>query len=53
MIIPKLLEGIVETIKELNLIPQVIRADRRTENVTICDRHRFFLRNSTDDQLKD
>ena len=43
----------IETIKELNLIPKVIRADRKIENVTICSIYGFFLRNGTDNHLKD
>ena len=43
----------IGTIKELNLIPKVIRADRRIENVTICSIYGFFLRNGTDNHLKD
>ena len=40
-------------VKELNLIPRVVRGDRGTENVIICGIQRFFCRNYTDSQSKD
>ena len=40
-------------IKELNLIPRVVRGDRGTENVIVCGIQRFFRRNHTDSQSKD
>ena len=40
-------------IKELNLIPRVVRGDRGTENVTECEIQRFIRRNHTDSQSKD
>ena len=40
-------------IKELNLIPRVVRGDRGTENVILCGMQRFFRRNHTDSQSKD
>ena len=49
----KVIGKYIGTIKELNLIPKVIRADRRIENVTICSIYGFFLRNGTDNHLKD
>ena len=40
-------------IKELNLIPRVVRGDRGTENVTVCKIQRFFGRNHTESKSKD
>ena len=40
-------------IKELNLIPRVVRGDRGTGNVIVCGIQRFFRRNHTDSQSKD
>ena len=40
-------------IKEMNLIPRVIRGDGETENVIVCGIQRFFRRNHTDSQSKD
>ena len=40
-------------IKELNLIPSVVRGDRGTEKVIVCGIQRFLRRNQTDSQSKD
>ena len=40
-------------VKELNLIPRVVRGDCGTENVIVCGIQRFFRRNRTDSQSKD
>ena len=40
-------------IKELNLIPRVVRGDHGTENIIVCGIQRFFCRNHTDSQSKD
>ena len=40
-------------VKELNLIPRVVRGDQGTENVIVCRIQRFFRRNHTDSQSKD
>ena len=40
-------------IKELNLIPHVVRGDHGTENVIVCGIQRFLRRNHTDSQSKD
>ena len=40
-------------IKELNLIPHVVRGGNGTENVVVCGIQRFLLRNHTDSQSKD
>ena len=40
-------------IKELNLIPHVVRGDNGTENVTVCGIQRFLRRNHTDSQSND
>ena len=40
-------------IKELNLIQRVVRGDRGTENVTVCEIQRFIRRNHTDSESKD
>ena len=40
-------------IKELNLIPHVVRGDRGNENVTVCGIQRFLRRHRTDSHIKD
>ena len=40
-------------VKELNLVPRVIRGNRGTENVILWGIQRFFRRNHTDSQSKD
>ena len=40
-------------IKQLNLIPHVVRGDHGTENVIVCEIQRFLRRNHTDSQSKD
>ena len=40
------------SIKELNLIPRVVRGNRGTENVIVCRIQRSFRRNHTDSQSK-
>ena len=52
---PKVIGGYyLDCVKELKLIPRVIRAARGTKNVIICGIHwYFFQRNDTDNQSKD
>ena len=40
-------------IKELNLIPHVVRGNHGTENVIVCGIQQFLRRNHTDSQSKD